>query len=174
MTSPSFASQMPPPLTQGRQAAAAGVCACADSPLYKEGAFADGHYPPAFLRWIPLSFSPLLCYTDKTTTGEGTPWRKDGRDSGCCRSCWLRRASAIWTTAPCRPRSARSAAQPCRSHFRACALCRSPICMAASLARSTRRCWTPSARRSPISSRSPATWPTRTRPSRRCGPCSRA
>ena len=26
----------------------------------------------------------------------------------------------------------------------------------------------------PISSRSPATWPTRTRPSRRCGPCSRA
>ena len=28
----------------------------------------------ALLRWIPLSFSLRLCYTDKTTTGEGTPW----------------------------------------------------------------------------------------------------
>ena len=42
-TPPPFASQMPPPLTQGRQAAAAGnlpqTALCAASSLYEEGAF---------------------------------------------------------------------------------------------------------------------------------------
>ena len=41
-TPPSFASQMPPPLTQGRLSAAAGISppvACGDSPLLVEGAF---------------------------------------------------------------------------------------------------------------------------------------
>ena len=91
-TSPSFASQMPPPLTQGRLSAAAGISppvAFGDSPLLVEGAFERSHVSPGHDSAITLSYKTGAGCSKRSRTapfcllGQGLPERQTAFAGWC-------------------------------------------------------------------------------------------